>query len=53
MVREKGETTFIVMGMIWQTNYTLRDKKRSKDVILTNDLVLISKGYEMVHPYRV
>lgn len=52
MIRENGETTFI-MGIICQTNCTLQDKKRSKDVILTNELVLIFKGYEMVHAYRM
>lgn len=31
-------------------NYTLQDERRSKGVILTNELVSIFKGYEMLHP---
>ena len=53
MVRAKGETTLIIMGIICQTNYTFQDWKRCKDVILTSELVLIFKDHDLVYHYRV
>lgn len=44
---KRGETIFIGMAIICQTNYMLQDEKRKKSAIPANELVSIFKDCEI------